>query len=652
MEESREIKKLYSFFQGVIYLSVVWEISILLLLDKNLYSEVVFNLFAQFSTIVIYRDILYSKIFTFFLILIVSIGTKARKDIALNPTWNILFPLIVGFLMFFGSVFFYRYEFGIRIFRTLTLFDLGYMLCSLAGAVFIHIALDNVSKRIKSNLLKDRFNIENESFEQSAKLDSNAWSVNIPMKYYYNKRINKGWLNIVNPFRATLLIGTPGSGKTFSIIIPFIKQHLSKGFSMMVYDFKYPDLAKITYNHYLLNKRILKKHKFHVINLNDVERSRRINPLKACYIQTLADASETAGALIEALRKTDRTSGADQFFSQSAINFLASVIYFFSRYEQGKYSTLAHVLSFLNYNYEKIFKVLFSEPELESLLSPFKSAFDKQAFDQLEGQVGTLKINLSRLATKETFWMFSGNDFNLKISDPAEPSVLVIANDPDTQSINNACYSVVMNRLIRLINKKGNLPSSLIVDEVPTLYIHKIENLIATARSNQVSVLLGLQELPQFRQQYGKEAADTICAVAANVISGSARNKETLDWLEKLFGKVRQLRSGLSIDRSRTSVSMNEYMDNLIPASKIVNLNAGEIVAQIGREAESYAKSHLSTYHCRINLNPKSLNKEAQAYRELPKFYNFGSIAEREATLRNNFFKINGEVANIVASFM
>ncbi len=651
MEESRDIQKLYSFFQGIIYLSIAWEVSIIVFLPKQIYPEVVNHLFLRFGEFIIYQEVIYSKLLTFFLIIIVSVGTKARKDVELHVTKHIMLPLLLGFSLFFGSIFFYHYEIDIQVFNRLTLFDGLYIACSFIGVVLVHISLDNISKRIKSNLMKDRFNIENESFEQSGKLVNNAYSVNIPMKYYYKKRIIKGWFNIINPFRASLLIGTPGSGKTFSIIIPYIKQHLAKGFSMMVYDFKYPDLAKVAYNHYLQNRLILKSHKFHVINLNNIVYSRRVNPLKSDYIRTLADASEAAEALVEALRKTDRTTGADQFFSQSAINFLASIIYFFSRYEGGEYSTLAHTLSFLNHDYKQIFKVLFSEDELESLLSPFKSAFDKKAFDQLEGQIGTLKINLSRLATKETFWVFSGDDFNLKISDPNEPSVLVIANDPDTQSINSACYSVVLNRLIRLINKKGNLPSSLIVDEVPTLYIHKIENLIATARSNRVSILLGLQELPQFRQQYGKAAADTICAVAANVISGSARNKETLDWLEKLFGKVRQLRSGLSIDRTRTSVSMNEYMDNLIPASKIAGLKAGEIVAQIGREADQFGKNTLSTYNCKIDINPVMANKEEQSYLELPKFYNFGSDEEREETLRNNLFKINQEVAEIIASF-
>ena len=253
------------------------------------------------------------------------------------------------------------------------------------------------------------------------------------------------------------------------------------------------------------------------------------------------------------------------------------------------------------------------------------------------------------MASKETYWVFSSADFNLKISDPKDPSVLVLANDPDTQSINSAYYSVVMNRLIRLINKKGNLPTSLIVDEVSTLYLHKIENLIATARSNQVAVLMGLQELPQFKQQYGRGVAETICAVAANVISGSARSKDTLDWLEKLFGKVRQVRSGISIDRSRTSVSMNEYMDNLIPASKIAALKAGELVAQIGRESNQ--KSDQGTYHCKVDIDPTTIIREEKKYRELPKYYDFGDHSEKEEILRKNMYRINLEIAEMVSAF-
>ncbi|UZR99612.1 type IV secretory system conjugative DNA transfer family protein [Chondrinema litorale] len=651
MEESKEIQKIYSLMQGVIYITVLMDITIFILVGKELFPEMVEDIFHRFALMGIYQHVLYSKLLTLVLITIVSIGTKSRKKIDLNPATHILLPLLLGLSLFFGAYFFYYFNVNILLYKQFSVFDLGYIITSLMGAVMIHISLDNVSKRISSSLMKDRFNIENESFEQSKKVVLNEYSVNIPMQFYYNRKVNNGWINIANPFRGTLLIGTPGSGKTFGVIIPFIKQHLAKGFSAVVYDYKFPDLGKVTYYHFLVNKRqSLKNHKFHVINLDEIEKSRRVNPLKADYIKTLADAVETAEALVESLRKSDRSSGADQFFNQSAINFLSSVIYFFSRFEGGKYSSLAHVLAFINRSYEEIFSVLFTEPELESLLSPFKSAFDKKAFDQLEGQIGTLKINISRLATKEAFWVFSGDDFNLQINNPTTPGVLVIANNPDTQNINSTCYALVINRLTRLVNKKDKLPTSIIVDELPTLYFHKIENLIATARSNKVSVLLGLQELPQFEQQYGKETAKTICAVIANVLSGSVRNKETLDWLEKLFGKVIQVKTGMSIDRSRTALSMNEYMEYLIPAAKIAGLKTGELVGRIPQEAAHFNGQYVSSsYHCKVNLNTDLIKEEEKNYIDLPNFYNFGG--NKDKILRKNMLLINSQIENIVKEY-
>ncbi|QCR25282.1 type IV secretory system conjugative DNA transfer family protein [Pontibacter sp. SGAir0037] len=652
MEESSEIKKLYSFLQGLIYFTIVVEVAVFLFMDSGSMYQLQ-PVLRKVKRMAIYEHIYFSKAFTFGLILIVSIGTKARKNLDLDPLRHIFLPLLIGCAFFFGSGLFYFFESSRILFWDVSLSDAAYILLSFLGAMMIHIALDNISKHIQHRLMKDKFNVENESFEQSRKLVHTPFSVNIPMLYYYQKRIHRGWLNVVNPFRATLLIGTPGSGKSFSVVLPFIKQLLGKGFSMMVYDFKFPDLARTTYYHYLVNRKrgVLKNHRFHVINFNSVEHSRRFNPLKPEYLPTLADATETAEALLEALRKGDRDSGTAQFFNQSAVNFLASCIYFLSRHEGGRYSSFPHVLSFINLSYDQIFEVLFSEPELESLLSPFATAYKNRAFEQLEGQIGTLKINIGRLATKETFWVLSGDDFNLKITDPENPSVLVIANDPATQSINSACNALILNRMTRLINTKGNLPCGLIVDESPTLYIHRVENLIATARSNKIAVLLGLQELPQLRQQYGRETADTICSVAANVLSGSARNKETLDWLEKLFGRVRQLKEGLSVDRNRTSVNMNEEMGPLIPASKIANLQTGELVGQVASDSEAYSGKYVaSTYHCKINLDLDNIQQEEKQYLDLPKFYNFGTPDQKDQILRANYNKIRNEVKTLITA--
>ena len=262
-----------------------------------------------------------------------------------------------------------------------------------------------------------------------------------------------------------------------------------------------------------------------------------------------------------------------------------------------------------------------------------------------------MKIFISRLATKETFWVFSGDDFNLKISDVKSPGIVVLANDPNTQNINSACYSVVMNRLTKLINSKGNLPSALIIDEIPTIYTYKIENLLAVARSNKVAILMGLQELPQFNQHYGKDTAATITSVVGNVLAGSVRNKETLDWLERLFGKNKQIGESLSIDRNKTSTSLQEKLEPLIPAGKMASLNTGEMVGLIAADVqETYTgRFETSAINCKVNLSKQELQAEEAGYRDLPVYYDFGG--RKEEILRENFLRINNEVEAVVAAF-
>jgi len=651
MEETHEQHKLHGFMQCLIYVSIGLEISVFVYIKAPFWG-VFGHALLKLQSIAIYRELVYSKLATLLLICLVSIGTLAKKKQDLDPKKHIVYPLTFGLVLFFGSILYYNRPSQLVLDYT-TWFNLAYMVCSIIGAMMISVAMDNVSKIIRSGLGKDKWNVEGESFMQPVKLLDTPYSVNIPMQFYFKQKVWDGYINIVNPFRGTILIGTPGSGKSYGVVNPFIRQMIAKEFCCCVYDYKFPDLGKVAYYHYLLAKQQgkCKQHGFHVINLNEAERSRRINPWRSDYLKTLADASESAEGLVEAMKKGDKSGGSDQFFTQSAINFLAACIFFFSKYEQGKYSSLPHVLSFLNHSYEDIFNTLFSEPELVSLLSPFKSAFMASAFDQLEGQVGTLKIFISRLATKETFWVFSGDDFNLKISDPASPGILVIANDPNTQNINSACYSVVLNRLTKLINNKGNLPSALIIDEIPTLYTHKIENLIAVARSNKVAILMGLQELPQFNQQFGKETAATITSVVGNVLAGSVRNKETLDWLERLFGKSKQIGESLSIDRNKTSTSLQEKLEALIPAGKMAALNTGEMVGLIAADAQETftGKFETSAINCRINLDSKAIAQEESGYRDLPVYYRFGD--KKDEVLRSNFSRINKEVEVIIAKF-
>jgi hypothetical protein len=660
LEETREQQNLFRLLQVAVYFSVLLEFALFHFIpdayqhERGDIPQSVIRIAHRFTLMPMYASLLNSKLFTLLLLAFVTIGTLGRKDKDLDPKRHILLPTLAGLLLFFGSIWFYGKDDGTGQ-TVISAMAALYISGSLAGTIMLHIALDNVSKLIASKLGKDRWNVEEESFMQTTKPVTGPFSVNIPMLFYYRKKIRKGYIPIDNVCRGTLVLGVPGSGKSYGVISPFIRGLLQQQqpFCLCVYDFKFPDLGKIAYYHYLLAKQRGKcdGYRFHVINLTDVEKSRRINPLRADYIQTLADASETAEALIESLKKGDKSGGSDQFFTQSAVNFLAACIYFFSRYEHGRYSTLPHVLAFLNKGYDDIFRTLFTNRELVSLLSPFVTAYRAKAFEQLEGQVGTLKIFISRLATKETFWVFSRDDFNLKISDPTEPGILVLANDPNTQNIVSACYSVVLNRLSRLINSKGNLPSGIVIDESPTLYFHRGENLISQARSNKVAVLLGLQELPMLQAQYGKETAATITSVVGNVLAGAVRSKDTLSWLETLLGKVRQQSESVSIDRTKTSLTINERLDPLIPAGKIAALKTGEIVGILAGDARGKYTGEFENLavHCRVNLDPRALATEEKGYRDLPDFYSFGG--RKEEVLTENFFRIDAEVDAIIGRF-
>ncbi len=596
MEESPHLKKLYGMFEMIIYLYVLLDVYINTLSLNYNQNKFAVKLNSKLWRLSVFTNITLSHTVLFGIIIIVALCANARKNVEYDFYKHFFSPFLIGSILFISSlIVIQNYSGWTQI--------ISYGLTYLLGAVTLHIAFANLTKRIKTKLKKDLWNVQEESFLQNKDFASNPDVFNLPMQFVFKKKVHDGWMNI-NPFRGVMVLGVPGSGKSESVIVPAIKQFLKKGYSMLVYDFKYPTLAEITWYHYLLNKQHggpLKDHEFHSINLDKIEHSRRINPLMPKYINTLAKAGETADAIVSALKKGEKGSGggADQFFTQSAINFLAASIYFLAHKENGKYSSLPHLLAFLSRPYDVIFNHLFSMLEVQSLLSPFRSAYDNKAFEQLEGQIGTLRVNISRLATPESFWVFSGNDFDLKISNPK--SVLVLANNIDGQNINSAFYAAILNRTIAEVNSRGNNPCALIIDETPTLYLHKIENLIATARSNKVAVILGLQELPQFHQQYGKSTADTISSLMGSVISGAVRSKETLQWLETLFGKIKQNSVGLNIDRSKTSVNINERMDTVIPASKIVNQNAGEVVAIVSRDNDNDLKDYKPIF-----LNAKS----------------------------------------------
>ena len=714
MEESKELQGVYTLFRTLIYVSLLLEFFMFALDPEQLdfLGGFIVNLHTRLARMDIYRSLPFSKMVTVLLVIITCIGTKNKKQIEFNAEKMVFWPISIGLILTVLSCFLYYWQAGTHL-LFLRVTTWLYIIASIVGTILIHVALDNVSKYFKDGMLKDRFNLENESFEQTEDKVENKYSVNIPMRYYYKGKFRHGWINIINPFRGTWVVGTPGSGKTFSVIEPYIRQHSAKGFAMVVYDYKFPTLATKLYYHYRINKQqghTPKGCKFNIINFVNVEYSRRVNPIQQKYIGNLAAAQETAETLIESLQKGQKGSGggSDQFFQTSATNFLAACIYFFVNYNKkpydkegnelepeyitdektghrrlsgrvfakgvpvtpaywkGQYSDMPHILSFLNHSYDEIFEVLKTDNEVYPLLGPFITAFDNKAMEQLEGMIGTLRVQTSRLATKESYWVFSGDDFDLKVSDPKNPSYLLIANDPEMESIIGALNALILNRLVTRVNsgQGKNIPVSIIVDELPTLYFHKIDRLIGTARSNKVAVTLGFQELLQLEADYGKVGKDKIITTVGNVISGSARSKDTLDWLSgDIFGKVVQLKKGITIDRDRTSINLNENLDSLVPASKISDMASGWICGQTARDftvtktgrrgsmdIQKADEFKTSKFFCKTNFDMAAIKKEEQDYSKypLPKFYDFGSPEARERYLYDNFNRIDQEVNKMI----
>jgi DNA-binding transcriptional regulator YbjK len=587
-----------------------------------------------------------TKTFAVIFLLLSCLGTKGRKDDKVKGGQVAGYALI-GLLLLYGSA---------------ALLDLGlspavatalYVVCLTAGFLGLLSAGMWVGRLFSNDLMKDRFNKENESFPQEERLMENEFSVNLPTEYFVQNKKRAGSINIVNPFRATMVLGTPGSGKSFAVVNEFIRQHLAKGFSMYVYDYKFDDLSTIVYNNLLKNKDKFKAPvKFYVINFDDPRKSHRCNPLKPELMTDIIDAYESASTIMLNMNRTWIQKQGD-FFVESPINILTMAIWFMRIYEEkgekGKYCTFPHVIEFLNMNYTTIFPILLSYPELANYARPFASALEQGATEQLEGQVASVRIPLSRITSEQLYWVMSGDDFTLDINDPENPKVLCIGNNPSRQAIYGAALGLYNARLIKLVNKKGKLKSSIIIDELPTIYFKGLDNLIATARSNKVSTCLAFQDFSQLERDYGKAEATVIRNTVGNVVSGQVTG-ESAESLSKRFGQVLQQRQSLNINQRETSSSLSTQMGNMIPASTISNLSQGNFV---GAVADNFGEEiDQKVFHAKINVDVKSISAETKAYKPIPIIKNFTDdkgVDHADEVLKANYYQIKKDIENICA---
>ena len=587
----------------------------------------------------LFSSILWTKLFCVVFLGLSYLGTKGVKEEKI--TWGMIYSaLAVGFVLFFLNWWLLVLPISAVGAASLYIFSLslGYI-CLLMAGVWM-------SRLLKNNLMDDVFNMENESFMQETRLMQNEYSVNLPTRFYYKKKWNKGWINIVNPFRASMVLGTPGSGKSYAIVNNYIKQQIEKGFAMYIYDYKFPDLSEIAYNHLLHHLDAYEvKPQFFVINFDDPRKSHRCNPINPSFMTDISDAYTI---MLNLNRSWIQKQG--DFFVESPIILLAAVIWFLKIYENGKYCTFPHAIEFLNRPYAQIFPILTAYDELANYLSPFMDAWEGGAQDQLQGQIASAKIPLSRMISPALYWVMTGDDFSLDINNPREPKILVVGNNPDRQNIYSAALGLYNSRIVKLINKKKQLKSSVIIDELPTIYFRGLDNLIATARSNKVAVCLGFQDFSQLTRDYGDKESKVIQNTVGNVFSGQVVG-ETAKTLSERFGKVLQQRQSMTINRNDKSTSISTQLDSLIPASKISNLTQGMFVGAVSDNFDERIEQKI--FHAEIVVDSAKVSAETKAYEPIPiiaDFQNEDGSDNLKETIEANYKQVKQEVLSLVAS--
>ena len=592
-------------------------------------------------TVGLFSSMLYTKLFAVVLLGLSCLGTKGVKGEKI--TWEKIYAALgMGGVLFFLNGWLLRLPLPFTI-------DVGFYIVTIsAGYACLLMAGLWMSRLLKHNLMDDVFNNENESFMQETRYLENEYSVNLPTRFYYKKKWNNGWINVVNPFRATIVLGTPGSGKSYAVVNSFIKQQIEKGYSMYVYDFKFPDLSMIAYNHLINHLDGYKiKPKFYVINFDDPRRSHRCNPIHPDFMTDISDAYESAYTIMLNLNKTWVQKQGD-FFVESPIILFAAIIWYLRIYQDGKYCTFPHAIELLNRKYEDVFPILTSYPELENYLSPFMDAWQGGAMEQLAGQIASAKIPLSRMISPQLYWVMTGDEFTLDINNPEEPKILCVGNNPDRQNIYGAALGLYNSRIVKLINKKGMLKSSVIIDELPTIYFKGLDNLIATARSNKVAVCLGFQDFSQLTRDYGDKEAKVVMNTVGNIFSGQVVG-ETAKTLSERFGKVLQKRQSISINRQDVSTSINTQMDALIPPSKISGLTQGMFVGSVSDNFDERIEQKI--FHAEIVIDNAQVAAETKRYKPIPIITDFtdadGNDRMREK-IQENYNRIKEEVKQIV----
>ena len=536
---------------------------------------------------------------------------------------EVLLPLGIGLVLFFSSAYM-----GSGVWFIIACIS-GFLLY-LIGA----IRLGRLVRSFDANL-PDYW----DTFEQCEQLIENEDSVNLPMAYQHEGKLRKGYINVVSPQRGCMVIGIPGSGKTYSIYGPFFRQMMQKGYAMFVYDYKYPDLTRRVMNELLDNYGCYSvKPKLYIVNFDDPLHSHRFNPIHPRYLTDPIDATEIAEVIMKNANREN--AKGDDFFSLSARCYIDLLIWFLKIYEGGKYCTFPHLIELMGQDYRAVFDILKKFDELEVKRNTFVDAIQDQAYEQLQGQIASARVPLNRFASKTLYWTLSGDDFSLEINDPKEPKIICVGNNPRRQSVYGTTLAMLMSQLFKIINNPGKMHSAVLIDELPTIYLKGLDNLINTARSNRVAVVIGAQDKSQLVKDYDQKESDVIFNTVGNVFAGAVKG-DTAESLSKSFGKVeREMRSFQESDTSE-HITYSFQQREVLPPNKIEALSQGTFCGYV---ADSFKqKVHPKVFCGEVDAGGPPLHNE-----EIPQIVVNMTEEEIMHEVEMNYQKIHLDIVNLM----
>jgi len=580
---------------------------------------------------------------------LVGYGISIRGVKSTTLTANrVLRAIVLGLLLFVGSTLLLRQHSQWFLQRvSISTLSIGYLITTIVGMLYLLKGSQGINRLLRGGMPgQDTFNRENETFPQEERHLTNQYSVNIPTQFHY-KGLRRGWLNVVAPFRSLLVMGTGGSGKTYSVIHPTIRQHIEKGFSMYVYDYKYPSLSLVAYNAVKRHQKKLPENmKFYVIDFDNPRKSHRCNPLHPDYLPRIEFVTECARMmLLNMNRKWIEKQG--EFFVESPINYVTALIWFLRSYDKGQYCSFPHLIELITINYRELLPILMDSADIASYMAPFASAYQGGAIEQLEGQISSAQIGLARLSSPSLYWTMSGNDFSLDINDPKTPKIVCLGNNQSLEGTYGAALGLYNYRIMSLMNQPGKHPSSLVVDELPTIYFKGLSKLITTARSNRVAVTIGMQDFSQLDEDYGRTQAETIKNTCGNILSGQVYDK-TAEAMQNRLGKIVQKKRSVNIQSEDVTEGFSTELNWMVPAAKISQLSQGWMVGLLadndGQESEH------KVFHARIDIDREDFEREQKA-KEMP---DFSIFAKDEAAMQErvnaNYQQIKQDIAKLVAS--